>query len=64
VVGAAAMVVVVITFNTMFVNCICILLMYSVQAIVLMPLNVWVFNISEKFESGNLNAVGMGTESQ
>jgi hypothetical protein len=38
--------------------------MYSVQAIELMPVNLWGFNISEKLESGNLNAVGMGTESQ
>jgi hypothetical protein len=38
--------------------------MYSVQAIVLMPVNLWVFYNSEKLESGNLNAVGMGTESQ
>lgn len=50
--------------QTMFVNCNCILLMYSVQASVLMPVNLLVFNISEKLESGNLNAVGMSTESQ
>jgi hypothetical protein len=38
--------------------------MYSVQASVLMPVNLLVFNISKKLESGNLNVVGMSTESQ